>query len=71
MKAPVLATPADWHGYLVGLAIEAHDATLEPDLSGAERALRRARFELAARERMAQGAMVVVCEIDLARGGDR
>lgn len=66
MKAPVLATPADWHGYLVGLAVEAWErstgAAMQP-CPLAEWEIARASFVAEARERMAQASQVIVLEI--------
>lgn len=73
MKAPALLTPADWHEHMVALAVEAWDRTCPAPHTGPVaqrlRAERRARFVVEARERMAQVAMAVVLEIDLARSG--
>lgn len=67
MKAPALLTPADWHGYLVGLAVEAYDRVHERGEPGSLNDVRRERFLVEVRERMAQASMVVTCELDLAR----
>lgn len=75
MKVPVLDTQAAWHEYLVRLALEAWDRTVrapEQSTTAARlRAERRLAYEREVRERMAQASMVVVCEIELARGGER
>lgn len=67
MKAPVLITPADWHAHMVALAVEAYDRVHERGEPGSLNDVRRERFLVEVRERMAQVAQAVVLEIDLAR----
>lgn len=71
MKAPALLTGADWHGYLVGLVMEAYDRVHERGQPGSQSDRQRDAFASEATERTAQAAMVIVCELDLARGGER
>lgn len=71
MKAPALLTPADWHGYLVRLVMEAYDRVHERGEPGSQNDRQREQFRAEATERTAQAAQAVVLEIDLARGGER